>query len=129
MEKEKLEKYFNGLHGILDQYTLPTAGKMVDFLAGAKVQLVHTDGSSLLMMQGTNVVQPGDNLSVWADPSTYAFRKIQITTTDQDGNPVNVNGTCKTIPPGLTFVSMAEVDLPAKNITLQVHNYDYIQND
>ena len=129
-EKEKLEKYFTGLRGILDQYTLPTAGKMVDFLAGAKVQFVQApDGSSLLMMQGTNVIQPGDNLSVWADPTTYAFRKIQITTTDQDGDPVNVNGTYKTIPPGLTFISMAEVDLPAKNITLQVHNYDYVPND
>ncbi len=129
-KKEDLEKYMTGLKKILDQYTLPTAGKMVDFLAAAKVQFVQApDGSSLLMMQGTNVIQPGDNLSVWADPSTYAFRKVQITTSDQDGNPVNLNCMYKTIPPGLTFVSMAEVDLPAKNITLQVHNYDYIQND
>jgi hypothetical protein len=129
-KKQELEKYMGGLKKILEQYTLPTAGKMVDFLAGANVQFVQDpSGAPLLMMQGSNVIQPGDNLSVWADPTSYAFRKMQITTTDQDGDPVNVNCTFKTIPPGLTFMSMAEVDLPAKNITLQVHNYDYVAND
>lgn len=129
-KKDELEKYLKGLRGILDQYTLPTAGKMVDFLAGANVQFTQDpSGAALLMMQGSNVIQPGDNLSVWADPTSYAFRKMQITTTDQDGNPVNVNCTFKTIPPGLTYMSMAEVDLPAKNITLQVHNYDYVASD
>ncbi len=129
-KKKDLEKYLGGLKKILDQYTLPTAGKMVDFLSGANVQFVQSpEGAPLLMMAGNNVIQPGDNLSVWADPTSYAFRKMQISTTDQDGNPVNVTATFKTIPPGLTFMSMAEVDLPAKNITLQVHNYDYVPND
>lgn len=129
-KKEELEKYFKGLKGILDQYTLPTAGKMVDFLSGANVQFVQDpSGASLLMVQGSNVIKPGDTLSVWTDPTTFAFRKMQISTTDQDGNPVNVTATFKTIPPALTFMSMAEVDLPAKNITLQVHNYDYVPND
>lgn len=129
-KKKELEQYMGGLRSILNQYTLPTAGKMTDFLSNAKVDFVQSpEGAALLKMSGTNVIQPGDALSVWADPTTYGLRKIEITTSDQDGNPVTLNGTFKSIPPGLTFLSMAEVDLPAKNITLQVHNYDYVPND
>src|SRR3954468_6566678 len=35
-EKEELEKYLTGLKGMLEQYTLPTAGKILDFMTSAK---------------------------------------------------------------------------------------------
>src|SRR5262245_16339798 len=36
-EEEEAEKYVKALRSLLDQYTLPTEGKVLDFLNGAKV--------------------------------------------------------------------------------------------
>ncbi len=128
-EKQQVEQYLHGLRGLLEQYTLPTAGKVIAFMSGATVESVQApDGSELLKMQGSGVVVPGDTLAIWADASTHEMRKAQITTT-YEGGSASVEATYKTNGAGLTHVSMAEVDAPAKNLTLQIHNYDYEPND
>lgn len=129
-KKQQTEKYLAGLRSLLDQYTLPTAGKVIGFMASASLEFTQApDGSTLLQMSGTDVVMPGDTLSMWVDASTHAMRKVQITTTFE-GDPTNVTATFKTLSAsGLTFMSMAEVAVPAKHMTLQVQNYDYQQND
>ncbi len=127
-QQQQLEQYLKGLRSLLDEYTLPTAGKVIDFMAGAKVQFTQDpDGMALLLMQGSNVVVPGDSLSMWADASTHKLRKIQISTS-YEGGSATVTASFKTLPSGLNFMSLAEVALPDKNISLTVHNYDYVPN-
>jgi hypothetical protein len=128
-KKKELEKYLKGLRELLDQYTLPSAGKVIDFMSAATVDFASApDGSQLLKMQGSSVVIPGDTLAIWANASNNKMRKIQISTTYENG-PANVTATFKTKPNGLTHMSLAEVELPDKNISLMIHNYDYEQND
>src|SRR5262245_2622298 len=60
-KKKELEQYLTGLRALLEEYTLPTEGKLIDFINSAKMQSASApDGSPLLMIQGTNVVKPGD---------------------------------------------------------------------
>ncbi len=128
-KKEELEKYLKGLRGLLDQYTLPTAGKVVDFMASANVQFTSgAEGTPMLKIEGSGVVVPGDTLAIWADASTHEMRKVQITTT-YEGGTANVTASYKTLGSGLTIMNLAEVELPDKNMSLQVHNYDYEPND
>jgi len=45
------------------------------------------------------------------------------------GDPVNLSATFKTLPSGLNHVAYAELTVPAKQITVQVQNFDYSRNN
>ena len=117
-----MEEYLKGLQGLLEQYTLPTAGKVLDFMMSAKIG--GPDAGGLLSMTGNNVVLPGDSLTIWVDPSTRHTRKIQVNTSFQ-GNPVQLTATFNTLPSGLNYVAYAEATVPAKQLSVQVQNFDY----
>ncbi len=129
-QRQQVEQFITGLRELLDQYTLPTAGKVLDFMSSATVQFTQSaDGKPLLQIQGSGVVVPGDTLSMWMDASTYKMTKVQIATTYK-GDVANVNATYKTLAAGgLNYLSMAEVTVPAKQMSLQVQNYDYEENE
>ena len=125
-EKEKVEKYLVGLRQLLDQYTLPTQGKVLDFVSGASLQA--PDANGVLQLTGSSVVVPGDTLALSVLATTRQTRKAVITTT-YEGDPVTATATFKTLPSGLTHLEFGEVDVPAKEMKLQLHNFNFNQNN
>jgi hypothetical protein len=125
-EKEKVEKYFKGLRDVLDGYTLPSSGKVIDFLSQATIQA--PDANGLLQFNGNNVVKPGDTLSMSIYAPTKQTRQMTVTTFFEE-DLVNVTATFKTLSSGLTYVAFGEVDVPAKGLSLQVQHYDYINQN
>jgi len=125
-ERQKAQEYLTGLRALLEQYTLPTAGKVEDFLNRATAS--GPDASGLFEMTGKNVVQPGDTFSLWVDPRTRHPQRIQVATTFQ-GDPVTLTATLKTLATGLNHVAYAEVIAPAKQMSVQVQNFDYNRNN
>jgi hypothetical protein len=125
-EKGKVEKYLAGLSKLLDQYTLPSAGKVLDFVSQAKVSA--PDANGLLQLTGSSVVVPGDSFTLTVTAATRQTRKMQITSYFE-GDMVTVSATFTTLTSGLTHMQFGEVDVPGKGYTLQVHNYDYNGNN
>jgi hypothetical protein len=123
-KKKKVEEYMTGLRGLLDQYTLPTTGKILDFMTQATV--TGPDASGWMKMAGSNVVVPGDSLTIWIDPSTRHTRKVQVNTMYQ-GDAVELTATFNTIPSGPTYPAFGEVDIPAKQLSVQVQNFNYVR--
>jgi hypothetical protein len=123
-KKKEMEEYMTGLRGLLDQYTLPTTGKILDFMSQAT--LSGPDANGWLKMTGSSVVVPGDRLTIWVDPTTRQTRQVQVNTTYQ-GDPVELNATFRTIENGPTYPAFGEVDIPAKQLTVQVQNFNYIR--
>jgi hypothetical protein len=121
-KRKEMETYLKGLRGLLDGYTLPTAGKVLDFMTKAAVTLA--DDGRLILMSGSSVVVPGDRLSVWTEAATRHTSKIQVNTFFQ-GDAVNLTATFKSLRRGLTHVDHAEVIVPGKNLSVQVQNYNY----
>ena len=121
-KRNQMEDFLKGLRGLLDQYTLPTAGKVLDFMDTATVTLA--DEGRLILMSGTGVVVPGDSLSVWTEAATRHTHKIAVNTFFQ-GDAVNLTATFKTLRSGLTHVAYAEVIVPDKELTVQVQNFNY----
>jgi hypothetical protein len=122
--KERLEAYMKGLRSLLDQYTLPTEAEVINFVNQAAA--ARPDAKGLIWITGSNVLLPGDNLSIWIDAATRQTRKTQVNTF-YEGQAVNLTATFKTLPSGLTYASYAEVNIPGKQFTVRVHNYDYIR--
>ena len=121
-KKEHLEKYLTGLHGLIEQYTLPTTGKILDFMNQATTS--GPDAGGLFQMSGNSVVVAGDNFTVWTDAKTRQTRRVQVSTFFQ-GDMVNLNATFETIPSGLTYMSYAEANVGAKQLSVQVQNFNY----
>jgi len=125
-ERQKMEEYLTGLRALLEQYTLPTAGKVQDFMSRATA--TGPDASGLFEMTGQNVVSAGDTFSLWVNPRTRHVQRIQVSTTFQ-GDPVSLTATFKTLTSGLNHVAYAEVIAPARQLSVQVQNFDYNRNN
>ncbi len=121
-KKKEMEQYLTGLRGLLDQYTLPTAGKILDFMMSAKP--MGPDPAGLFSMAGSNVVLPGDSLTIWVNAVTRHVARMQVNTTFQ-GDPVQLNATFSTLPSGLNYMAYAEATVPAKQLSVQVQNFNY----
>jgi len=86
------------------------------------------DAAGLFEVTSHNVVYPADTFSIWLNPLTRHPQKIQVSTAFQ-GNPVDLTATFKTLPSGLNHVAYAEVTVPAKQLSVQVQNFDYNRNN
>jgi hypothetical protein len=105
---------------------LPTSGAVINFISQATIQA--PDANGLLQFTGNSVVKPGDTLSLSIFAPTKQTRQMTITTFfEQD--QVNVSATFKTLANGLNYVAFGEVDVPAKNLALQVQHYDYFNQN
>jgi hypothetical protein len=125
-EREDVEKYLAGLRKLLDQYTLPTAGKVLDFVNQSSI--TAPDANGMLELTGSSVVVVGDTFNLWLQAATQRSEKVQITSFFE-GETVTANASFKTLPSGLSHVAFAEIDVPAKGYRLQIHNFDYNQNN
>ncbi len=124
--RAQVQQALVGLRGLLDQYTLPSSGKIVSFISQGAISTPDVNG--VLQITGGSVVVPGDTLSLRVDARTRQLRRIRIMTYYQ-GYEVTVTGTYKTLATGLNYLAYAQVDAPATGITLQVQNYDYINQN
>ena len=119
-----MEKYLKGLRSLLDQYTLPTAGAILNFLTTAQTTGPSPDG--YLTTTGPNVVVPGDSLTIWTVAATRQTSRVYVSSTFQ-GQAVQLTATFKTLPSGLTYMNYATIDVPAKQLQLLVQNFDFVQ--
>jgi hypothetical protein len=125
---KELEEYLKGLGQLVEQYTLPSAGKVIDFIAKARIQPVTSpEGKTLLQMTGNSVVSPADTFTMTVDGATMKTRRVEIATF-YEGDAATALATFATPPTGLNHLQYADVEVPARNITLQIHNYDYVPN-
>ncbi len=121
-QRKTLEEYLTGLRGLLEQYTDPSEGKILDFLNQATTS--GPDAAGLFEMTGRNVVVPGDTLSIGTDARTRRTRKIAVSTSYQ-GDMVTVTGTYETLGSGLTYMAYAEVTVAAKQTRVMIQNFNY----
>lgn len=124
--QQKAEELAKGIGALLDQYTLPSAGKVIAFIVQAQVQpMTSPQGTSLLQVTGSDVVVPGDSVTMVFDGTGLHPVSATISTTF-DGNAVNVSCTFGNLPSGLNRLQYATATIPAKNFTLLIHNYDFV---
>ena len=128
-KRKKLEKFMGGLSGLLDKYALPSAGSVIAYIVQAQIAPVTTpDNKTVLQVTGTNVVVPGDTFAMTVDGATMQTTRLQITTT-YEGDPVNITATFKAMKGGPNHLQYATVSVPAKDVTVMIHNFDYVPNN
>lgn len=128
-EKEQIEKYLKGLGKMIDQYTLPSPGAVVNFLSSATIiSTTGPDGSQILQTTGSSVVTPGDSMTITFNSTTFNTKSVQMNGTFEN-QPVSMTATFRTLPSGLNHMQYATIEAPGEGIVVSVHNYDYVPNN
>lgn len=123
-EKENMEKFLFGLRDFLKKYSLQGTDQIKRFLAAATWQVV--DSTHEFVFTSRNVEEEGDQLTWWVEDIHYNTARIEVTTIYQK-DVVRFTALFMRLRDGLNYMAYAEANIPAKNITLQLQNYDYIK--
>lgn len=125
-EREKTEAYIKGLRGFLHQYTMSSAGSVINFISQATIPAPGPDGN--LQLTGGSVSVPGDTVSLWVNAPTRQTRRMKIMSF-YEGDEVTMTATFKTLASGLNYMAFGQVDVPDKGLSLQVQNFDYVNQN
>jgi hypothetical protein len=125
-EREQTEKFIQGIRTFLHQYTLPTAGQMLNFISAATIP--PPDGNGVVQITGGSVVVPGDSVSLWINAPTKQTLRMTIMTTFQQ-HSVSVTATWKTLSNGLNYMAYAQINVPDEGLILTVQNYDMMNQN
>jgi hypothetical protein len=125
-EREKMEQYLKSLRAFLHQYTLPTAGAVINFISTTTIPAPGPDG--VLQLSGGSVVVPGDTVSFSVNAPTRQTRRMSIMTFFQ-GDEVTVTATFKSLNSGLNYPAYLQLNVPDKNLSVLIQNYDYINQN
>jgi hypothetical protein len=122
-EKESMETFLYGMRDFLKKYTLQEMDQVNRFISAATWQVI--DSTREFMFTGKDVEEPGDEMTWWVNDSRYSTSRIEVQTFFQ-GDAIHFTASFVTLPNGLNYMAYAEALVPAKNITLQIQNYDYV---
>jgi len=125
-EREKMEQYLKSLRTFLHQYTLPTAGAVINFISTTSIPPPGPGG--VLQLSGGSVVVPGDTVSISVSAPTKETLRMSIMTFFQ-GDEVTVTVTFKTLANGLNYPAYVQMNVPDKNLSLLIQNYDYMNQN
>jgi hypothetical protein len=115
----EMKDWMGELSQVLQKYSLPTTGNLVDFLDKAKVEK-GPDGVSLTAV---NVVIPVDSMTMRLD-GNMKLTKTEVTT-EHDGADVQLTTDHATTPDGLDYVARTVIVVPDKNVEMTVENFSY----
>jgi hypothetical protein len=115
----EMKDWMADLGELLKQYSLPTAGNLLDFLNKASLSQ-DGDGRKL---DASDVVQPGDRMSVWID-GNHKMTKTEVST-QHDGSDVKLSTDHATTPDGLDYTARTVIVVPDKGVEMTVENFSY----
>jgi hypothetical protein len=99
---------------------------VIDFISRTPIAAPGPGG--LLQLSGSSVVVPGDTVSLTVSAPTRQTQRMSVMTTFQ-GDDVTVTATFKSLNSGLNYPAYVQINVPDKNITVLIQNYDYINQN
>ena len=124
-ERQQMETYLTSLRTFLHQYTLPSAGQIINLISTSPILPVP---GGMLQVSGSSVVVPGDTVSATFSATTRLTQRMTMMTFFQ-GDEVTVTVTFKSLANGLNYAAYTQVNVPNKNLTLLIQNYDFINQN
>jgi len=105
---------------------MPTAGAVINFISTSPIPAPGPGG--ILQLSGASVVTPGDTVSISVNAPTRQTTRMTIMTFFQ-GDEVTVTATFKTLNSGLNYPAYVQINVPDKNLSVLIQNYDYINQN
>ena len=119
-KKKGMQEWAAELGKLLQQYSLPTSGSILDFLDSATVERT----GQMVNLVGNNVIQQGDHMAILVDAGSKQLKIIEVKTS-LEGDAVNVQIISENLDDGLSYTARQVVKVPARKVELIVENYDF----
>ena len=123
-KKEEFVELLDGLKAVAKSYGGLPPERMQRFVAAASVTPEKTAAQTLIRMQGRDVLQPGDSMTVWLDAATRRQRRVEVQTTFE-GKPVRIVSEFKDLDEGPTYLARTAVDYPSSGLSVVTENFDH----
>ena len=123
-KKENFVEQLDGLKAVAKSYGSLPPERMQRFMAGAAVTPEMQGRWSLVRLQGRDVLQPGDSMTVWLDAATRRQRRVEVQTTFE-GKPVRIVSEFKDLDEGPTYLARTAVDYPSGELSVVTENFDH----
>lgn len=121
-KKEDFLELMNDLREQVQAYSHLSPEKMQAFLASATITAKLDQG--VIQIQGGNILQRGDAMTIWLDAKTRKQRRVEIHTFLEQ-NPVKAAVEFNDLPAGPTYMARTVVDYPKDALQLITENFDY----
>jgi len=125
-ERKKTEAYLQSLRAFLHKYTLPSAGAVINFISTSPIPAPGPGG--IIQLSGGSVVTPGDTVTISIKAPSRQTTRMSIMSFFQ-GDEVTVTATFKTLNNGLNYPAYIQINVPDKNLSVLIQNYDYINQN
>jgi hypothetical protein len=123
-KKENFVEMLDGLGALAKSYGELPPDRMQHFMAGASFTPETNSQPSLLRLQGRDVLQPGDLMTIWIDAATRRQRRIEILTTF-DEKPVRIVSEFRELPNGPTYPARSIIDYSSQELAITTENFGY----
>ena len=115
-----MQEWASELTQLLQKYSLPTAGSLLDFMDKATVERT----GQLATVVASDVVQQGDKMTVLVDSGSRQLKMIQVSTS-LDGDSVDVEILNESLENGPSYTARQIVKVPAQKVELTVENFNF----
>ena len=115
-----MQEWAGELTQLLQKYSLPTAGSLLDFMDKAAVERT----GQLATLVASNVVQQGDQMTVLADSGSQQLKMIEVSTS-LDGDAVEVEIRNEALETGPSYTARQIVKVPAQKVELTIENFNF----
>jgi hypothetical protein len=115
-----MQEWAKDLTQLLQRYSLPTAGSLLDFMDKATVE----HNGQLATVVATGVVQQDDKMTILLDSGSRQLKMIQVSTS-LDGDSVEVEILNESLEDGPSYTARQVVKVPAQKVELTVENFNF----
>ena len=115
-----MQEWAAELKALLQKYSLPTAGSLLDFMDKATVER----NGQLATLIAPDVVQQGDKMTVLADSESRQLKMIEVSTS-LDGDAVQVEILNESLKDGPSYTARQVVTVPAQKVELTIENFNF----
>ena len=123
-KKEDFMEMLESLGALAKSYSELPSNEMQRFMATATVTPEISQQQKLFRINGGNVLQPGDSMTLWVDAATRKLRRVEVQTT-LEKKQVRVVSDFQDLPTGPTYMARSVVDYPSEEIILITENFEY----
>jgi len=112
------------LSALARSYSEIPPDRMQRFLNNASVSPELTASARLVRIEGRDILQPGDAMTIFLDAVSRKQRRIEIQTT-LDQKPVRIISEFRDLPQGPTYLARSQVSYSGNSIIIITENFDY----
>ncbi|MBI1357499.1 MAG: hypothetical protein GC160_24420 [Acidobacteria bacterium] len=123
---EDKQEYIQRLMSLSGRYLTPSQPSIQKLFQTGEFWQGKGPTDPVIRIEVSNLVKPGDALTLTIDPQTKKPLQARIET-NLDGDPVSVVADYRVLPNGPSYVARTVIQAPEKQMQIKIENFDYVR--